>query len=284
VSGLVGRGALAVVFVWLAAAGTLASCSRAVLFPHAFCGRYFDAAAEFDKVESRLIEDETGEAVELFVFEGEPGRTPVLYFHGNGGFRALVARRLDAFRTLSGRTAYAPVYSGYGRSEGEPGEAALMADARAALGVYRAETAIDAPLLYGLSMGTGVAARLAEEEGAGALVLEAPFASLPAAVKSKVPFLPARLLVRDRLATVDRIAAVGAPLLVLHGTADRVVPFSQGERVFAAAAEPKRFVAFEGGGHSDLWEAHDAVGEAARFFDAVEGAEADAAARKTGLD
>lgn len=231
------------------------SCSRTYLFPGQFRGAYAPADIGLERIDTRLIETADGESIELWVFEGvEGGPQPVLYFHGNGGLTRQVARRLDELRNRSGRTVYAPVYRGYGASTGSPSEDGLMADARAALAVYRAETGVERPFVYGLSMGTGVAARLAAEEEVSGLILEAPFSSLPGAAKAHVPVLPMRWIVQDKFDTEERIAGIEAPLLILHGNRDGTVKYRLGRRVYAAAVEPKRFVTLEGGGHFNLWE------------------------------
>ncbi|MEO1309879.1 MAG: alpha/beta fold hydrolase [Pseudomonadota bacterium] len=234
----------------------LSSCSRTILFPGQFSAAWAPTDIGLERVGTRLIETADGETIELWVFQGAETDAPqaVLYFHGNGGMTRQVARRLDDMRNRSGRAVYAPVYRGYGGSSGKPSEKGLMEDARAALAVYRAETGLEEPFLYGLSMGTGVASRLAEEQEIAALVLEAPFSSLPDAAKAQVPFLPARLIVRDKFRTAGRIARIDAPLLILHGDRDGVVKYRLGRKVFANAVEPKRFVTLKGGGHHDLWE------------------------------
>ncbi len=241
--------------VGAAAIAGLSACSRTYLFPGQFRGAFTPADIGLERIDTRLIETVDGETIELWVFEGaDDGPRPVLYFHGNGGLTRQLARRLDELRNRSGRTVYAPVYRGYGASTGRPSKDGLMADARAALAVYRAETGVEQPFVYGLSMGTGVASRLAAEETVSALVLEAPFSSLPGAAKAHVPVLPMRWIVQDKFDTEERIATIDAPLLILHGDRDGTVKYRLGRRVYAAAIEPKRFVTVDGGGHFNLWE------------------------------
>lgn len=180
-------------------------------------------------------------------------RAPVLvHFHGNAGHigdRAPLMRPyLDAgFGVLLAE------YRGYGGNPGRPTEPGLHADGCAALDfVLRQGVTPDRVVLYGESLGSGVAVRLAAERRVAALVLEAPFTSAADVGASAYPFLPVRLLMLDRFDSLSRIGAIGAPLLVLHGERDATVPVAHGRRVLAAARAPKAGLFYAEAGHSDL--------------------------------
>ena len=106
-------------------------------------------------------------------------------------------------------------------------------------------------ILYGESLGSGVAVQLAEQRRVGGLILDAPFTSLADVGALVYPFLPVRLALADRYESLSRIANVSAPLLIIHGERDEIVPFHMGETLFAAAREPKHFVGFPDAGHND---------------------------------
>jgi hypothetical protein len=108
-------------------------------------------------------------------------------------------------------------------------------------------------VLFGESLGSAVATRLATEVASRALVLESPFTSVPDMARAVYPFLPLWPFVRTRYDTLSKIGALRVPLLILHGERDEVVPFAQGRRVFEAAPEPKRFYAIPGAGHNDTY-------------------------------
>jgi fermentation-respiration switch protein FrsA (DUF1100 family) len=145
-------------------------------------------------------------------------------------------------------------YRGYGKSEGSPDEAGTYADARAAHGWLVARgVSPERLVLFGESLGSGVATQLATEVKARALVLESPFTSVPDMARAVYPFLPLWPLVRTRYDTVSKVGKLRMPLLVLHGERDEVVPFAQGRRVFEAAPGPKRFFAIPGAGHNDTY-------------------------------
>jgi fermentation-respiration switch protein FrsA (DUF1100 family) len=186
-----------------------------------------------------------------------PGRRPatLLYCHGNGGN---ISHRLPKLRALHDRLGLSILifdYRGYGRSAGVPGEAGTYADARAMREWLRDRD--PRPVVYlGASLGAAVATALATEQPPAALVLEAPFASIQAMANAALP--GAGWLFRTRYDTLGRVRRVRAPLLVLHGDADEVVPYRQGRAVFEAASEPKVFVTLPGARHND---AHAAGGE-----------------------
>jgi uncharacterized protein len=144
-------------------------------------------------------------------------------------------------------------YPGYGRSGGIPTEAGCYAAADAAYDwlVQAQRVPPERLLLLGRSLGTAVAVELACRRPHRALVLISPLTSMPDAASSLCPLLPTHALMRNRFDNLARIGGCPGPLLVLHGTHDRTVPFAQGERVFAAARCPRRFVRMEGAGHND---------------------------------
>ncbi len=192
------------------------------------------------------------------------GRPTIVYYHGNAGHfgdRAYKAR----FFLDRGYGFLLAGYRGYSGNPGRPSEAGVYEDARAALDFLAAQrVAPDDTVIYGESLGTGVASRMAAERATAALVLEAPFTSLPDVAAYHYWWTPARWLLRDRFESIARIAAVATPLLIVHGERDRVVPVRFGKRLFAAADEPKELCLLPEAGHDDLYS-HGA-GEAVADF------------------
>ncbi len=182
-------------------------------------------------------------------------RAVILFSHGNAGN---VTYRADILRTIP-RRAEASIlvydYRGYGRSEGRPNEQGVYADARAARAwlAERAGVEPERVVLMGKSLGAAVAVELAAADGGRALVLKNAFTSAPDMAAVHYPFVPARLLMRNRFDAISKIGRYEGPLLQSHGTADRIVPFEQGERLFEAAkaAQPKQFMALPGLDHND---------------------------------
>ena len=182
----------------------------------------------------------------------EPSRLTVTLFHGNGGHHAY---RLSTALPLA-RAGYGVLlasYRGYAGNPGAPSEEGFAADARAWMAALSARAiAADRVVLWGESLGGGVVTRFAVETRVAAVILSAPFTSLADRAQELYPFAPARLLVKDRFDNLSRIAEIAAPLFIVHGERDRVVPVEHGRRLFAAAREPKRAVFIRDADHNDL--------------------------------
>jgi uncharacterized protein len=182
------------------------------------------------------------------------GRGPaVLVCNGNGGNRSLRAP-LAAALARAGLAVLLFDYRGYAANPGRPTEPGLAADARAAVAYLAARPEVDpARLVYfGESIGAAVALRLAVERPPAALVLRSPFASLAEVGRRYYPWLPVSRLLLDRYDALGRVGRLAAPLLVVAGERDRVIPAAHSRRLFDAAPQPKRFVLLPGAGHNDL--------------------------------
>lgn len=180
-------------------------------------------------------------------------RAAVLYCHGNAGN---IAHRAQVLRVLNGEIGVSVLifdYRGYGRSEGEPNEAGVLADARAARAWLAQRTAVAQSeiVLMGRSLGGGVAVDLAAADGARALVLESTFTSIPDVGRAAYPWLPVRALMQTSLDSAAKIDKYGGPLLQSHGDADTIIPYKLGRRLYDAANEPKQFITIPGGKHND---------------------------------
>ena len=193
-----------------------------------------------------------------------PDKPVVLYFHGNGGS---LTHRVGRFRKLvtAGIGLVALEYRGYGGLPGSPSETGLIADATAAYAFAAARYPAAQLVAWGESLGSGVAVALAADKPLGRVILEAPFTSALAVGQSHYWYLPVRLLMKDQFRSDARIASVAAPLLILHGVQDRIVPYAMGEHLFELANKPKHIVRFLDGSHEDL-DAHGALDAVARFL------------------
>ncbi len=209
------------------------------------------AAAGLRAAETVLLDTPDGERIVAWHVPPQGERPLVLYLHGNGGS---LSDRAERFRTLTadGTGLVAIDYRGYGGSSGRPTEAGLVIDAETAYAFAAARYPMQRIAIWGESLGTGVAVALAAERPAGRLVLEAPFTSTVDLAARQYPIVPVRWLMKDQFRSDLRIAKVQAPLLILHGERDPVVPIAYGERLFALAHEPKRMVRFPEGEHENL--------------------------------
>ena len=202
----------------------------------------------------REIEIVTADGLRLLAWyvPAQADRRVIVYFHGNGGN---IANRGDRLRHFAdGRFGVLLLeYRGYGGNLGSPTEDGLFADARAALDFLNSQgVGADRIVLYGESLGSGVAVRMASEQPVALLLLEAPYASIAAVARWHYPFLPVDLILKDRFDSLSRIGAVKSPILVLQGGRDNVIPAESGRELFAAAPEPKEIWVAPDGGHNDL--------------------------------
>jgi hypothetical protein len=194
-----------------------------------------------------------GTLVHALELEAPDGARTVVYFHNN---RETVESCLDLAATLHrrGLGVLLVEYRGYGISHGtEPSEEGLYLDAEAALDMLasRGVTA-DRIVLWGTSLGTGVAAEMARRDRGARLILFTPYTSIPDLVTDRVPIVPGRLLLADHFDTQAKAAEIAVPTVIVHGDADEIVPFWMGEHI-ARIIRGARLVRIPGGHHGDLF-------------------------------
>ena len=242
---------------------------RAFIFPIPDTVRTAPQAAGYPEAEEHILTTEDGEKVIVWYVPAKPGHPVVIYFHGNGDSLAGLAFHFRAI-TSGGTGLVALSYRGYAGSSGRPSEQGLLWDAAAAYAFASARYSTDRIVLWGFSLGSGVAVALAAKQPVGKLILEAPFTSIADLAASLLRIFPVRWLIKDPFRSDERIARVTAPLLIMHGVRDFTIPISHGEQLFALANQPKQFVRFPEAGHNDLGN-YGAVETARRFIDASKG-------------
>ncbi len=211
------------------------------------------AEAGLRGVREEVLATADGERVMAWFAPPRPGQQTVLYFHGNAGALESRAERITRY-TAQGLGVFIMTYRGFAGSSGSPSETANVRDAVLAydtlvgLGIDPGDIVV-----YGESLGTGVATQVAATRPVGGLVLEAPYTSMVDLAALHYPLLavPGRLFMRDRYDTRRHIASVTAPLLIIHGEADGIIPVEMGRELHALAAEPKTIRTFQGAGHAD---------------------------------
>jgi pimeloyl-ACP methyl ester carboxylesterase len=228
--------------------------------------RVAPAEAGLDGVDE--VEIALGDGITLVAWHApaREDKPTILYFHGNGANAANRAPRIETIRG-NGFGVFYLNNRGYGGSSGSPTEENNIADAIAA---YDHLTGLGVPadriVTYGESLGSGQAVRLAAERSVAAVVLEAPLSSTIDVARTSYFWLPLGLLITDKYNIERNIRAVTAPVLVLHGEQDRVIPVEMGRQVYRAAYEPKRIELFPKGAHLDLF-AYGAWEKVRRFLD-----------------
>lgn len=197
----------------------------------------------------------TADGVSIFAWTAEPAddTKPILVlYHGNAGH---LGERVDKIRYYleRGFGLMMPTWRYNAGAGGRPSESGLLADARAALDHLAASgIASNRIVLYGESLGTGMAVAMAAERKVAAVVLEAPYSSVADVAAARYPFAPVRSLIKAQYNSVARIGRVRAPIMIAHGTDDRVIPLRFARKLADAAPEGTEFRIFEGAGHIDM--------------------------------
>jgi uncharacterized protein len=212
---------------------------------------HYDMLAGVQEVELKAAD---GIKVIAWYWPPPEGRPTVLLFHGNGGSLRSQRYRLKYFKEAN-MGVLMMAYRGYAGSEGTPTEEGLYADARAALNWLNGQGIPDASIaLYGQSLGSGVATKMAAERELASVVLEAPYTSTVDVAAFRFPIVPVGLLMQDRYESLARIADVHEPLLIMHGDVDWAIPQWFGRQLFEAANQPKEGFWPEGIGHNDIFD------------------------------
>lgn len=193
------------------------------------------------------------ESIQLWYRPAMDGFPTISYFHGNA---SNLGGRAGLFAALAakGFGVLAVSYRGYGSSSGSPSETGLYHDARTAIAFLTQQQHIPLSniLLYGESLGTGVAVQMATEFDVAALILQAPYTSVAARAAEIYYYVPVRLLIKDSYNSLAKIARVKAPLLLFHGHLDQTIPIAHAKTLFATAASKKEAVYFSGNAHNDF--------------------------------
>ncbi len=224
---------------------------------------------DFARVELAGLEEvtvPTSDGLRLLAWFLPPqGEGPVMLFlHGNGGHIGHRTERIRRF-AAEGWGVLLVGYRGYGGTPGTPSEAGLRLDAAAGLAALRGRGIADGRIvLWGESLGSGLATWLAAHEPVGAVVLETPYTSIAAVAKRRYPFAPVDALLRDRFDSLVHMPAIHSPVLVLVAGRDVVVPPDMGHAIHAAGHDAELWVAAEGG-HTDLVQ-HGSVEAVAGFL------------------
>lgn len=214
---------------------------------------YWEPPPRGVQVEDVWLQSSDGTRIHGWWLPRPGSTTALLYCHGNagnlsgrGGMAALLANSLEASVLLFD-------YPGYGKSDGEPSEAGCYAAGAAAYEwlTKTQQVPADNVILFGKSLGGGVAVELAAQRPHRALVLVKSFTSVPDMAQHVFWFLPARWLVRNRYENLQKIARCSRPIFIAHGDRDRTIPLSQGQRLFEAAGEPKKFLLLADSDHND---------------------------------
>lgn len=229
--------------------------NRLIYFPPRYPAGFPSPAIYQSEVEDVRLVTADGVRINAFYYSNPASKQVLLWFHGNA---ENIGYDLDHLRVLAqiGVNILAVDYRGYGRSEGKPDEAGVYRDADAAYDYLTGQRHFRAQdiVIYGHSLGGAVAVNLASRRPCGGLIVQSSFTSARAMARRMFAIPLIEYAVKSRFDSLERIRDVHAPILIVHGTRDSVVPFAMGQELFTAAPESKRFFPVQGAGHNNLIE------------------------------
>lgn len=211
-----------------------------------FVGATYGPTPLRDGYSARTVHEQDGTALAVWeIAPSRPGAATIVFFYGNGGRLYHFADIGEALHDKDGSGIVLASYRGYSGNAGHPSEDGLMADARAILaGRPPAKT-----ILWGQSLGTGVAARMAAEGRCAALILQSPYTAIVDIAAARFPIYPVRWTMWDTFDTRSLLPRIKVPVLILHGTADTTVPFAMGEELARRFGRQAELVPIPGGTH-----------------------------------
>jgi len=173
----------------------------------------------------------------------------ILFFHGNAGSLENRTYKLNHFKNLNVNFLII-AWRGFSGNRGKPNELGLYRDAESAIKWLKSKGAIEQNIIiYGESLGTGVAVEVAQNKNYAGIILESPFTSMINLGKKYYPFFPVRFLLKDKFESYKKITNVSVPVLIIHGKVDKIVPFTMGKKMYELSNEPKFFYSQEYGDH-----------------------------------
>ena len=196
-----------------------------------------------DKITVEVIETKilTEDKIELSAWyhEKDSKYKTILFFHGNAGTLENRIHKLNHFKDMNINFLIVS-WRGFSGNKGKPTEEGLYKDANAAVDWLKSKNINEESIIiYGESLGTGVAVEIAQNNNFAGIILESPFTSMVDAGASKYPIFPIRLLLKDKYESDKKIKNINSPILIMHGEADRIVPFWMGKKMYELANKPK---------------------------------------------
>jgi len=173
----------------------------------------------------------------------------ILFFHGNAGSLGNRTYKLNHFKDLDVNFLII-AWRGFSGNKGKPSETGLYSDAESAVQWLKSKNLTEKDIiLYGESLGTGVAVEIAQNKNYSGIILESPYTSMLNMGKKYYPFFPVSFLLKDKFESYKKINNISAPILIIHGKIDKIVPYNMGKKMYELANEPKFFLSQEYGDH-----------------------------------
>ena len=196
------------------------------------------------KVEVEKVKIKTQDNIELLSWyhsKNIDSYKTILFLHGNAGSLENRIHKINHFKDMNINFLLI-AWRGFNGNKGKPTEKGLYEDARSAVAWLKSKGIKENNIvIYGESLGTGVATEIAQKKNFAGVILESPFTSMIDAGKTKYPYLPVRLLLKDKYESNKKIKNIKSPILIMHGKVDKIVPFYMGKKMYELANQPKYF-------------------------------------------
>ena len=193
-------------------------------------------------VDIEKVKIQTSDNIELLGWYHEKNlkdHKTLVYFHGNAGSLENRIHKLNHFQDMNINFLII-AWRGFNGNKGKPSERGLYVDGKSAIDWLKKKGVDEKNLiLYGESLGTGVATHLAQNKNYAGVILETPFTSMVDAAKNFYPYIPINLLLKDKFENFKKVKNINIPILVMHGEVDKIVPFSMGKKIYEIANNPK---------------------------------------------
>lgn len=248
--GCLGRALRAAILTYVVILGLIMFFEEYLIFPApTYPSGNWNPPLQFEDV---TFSSDDGTQLNGWYFAHDEPKGFLLYSHGNGDFLPYLGDHADYLRDRYQYSVFIYDYRGYGKSQGKPKEAGVLADGAAAQRwlADRAEIRPDQVVLMGRSLGGGVSVDLAATQGARGLILESTFSSMPDVAARLYPWIPVRFLMRTRMNSVKKISAYNGPVLQSHGDADTLIPLELANKLHEAIPGAKEFVVVPKGQHN----------------------------------
>jgi hypothetical protein len=222
------------------------------LLYHPTTDNYLQNQAEREPAEIEKVKITTKDKINLigwFYNRNLEEFKTILFFHGNAGSLENRTYKLNHFKNLN-LNFLIIAWRGFNGNKGKPNEMGLYEDAKSAIKWLKAKGIKEKNIiLYGESLGTGVAVEVAQNKNYAGVILESPFTSMVNMGKKYYPFFPVSLLLKDKFESYKKINNIFVPVLIMHGKVDKIVPYDMGKKMYELANEPKFFYSQEYGDH-----------------------------------
>ena len=209
------------------------------LLYHPNIDRYIEEDSFVSEIEKVNIFTSDNQTILGWFYKKNPSKKTILFLHGNAGSLENRIYKLNYFKDLN-LNFLIIAWRGFSGSTGKPSEKGLYEDATSAVKWLESnEIYQNNIIIYGESLGTAVGVEIAQNKNFAGIILESPFTSMIEVGKKHYPFLPVKLLLKDKYESINKIKNINSPILIMHGKKDKIVPFKMGEKMFKEANSPK---------------------------------------------